>query len=147
MDVYDVAILPDLRYPGGNSASIVAEVQAQAAAGLSTVLVHLPSPHLRHARPFQSRIVALLRDGLADLAHDDGTEIAAKVLLVRQPRIFTAEPARMPRIRAEHTIVVLNQAPGDAQDAERYYVFAEVRERVERLFGPAVVWAPISGQV
>ena len=40
-----------------------------AAAGLRTVLIHVPSPHLKHARPFQSRIVACLRDGLADLAH------------------------------------------------------------------------------
>jgi glycosyltransferase involved in cell wall biosynthesis len=144
---YDVAILSDLRYPGGNSASIVAEVRAQAAAGLSTVLVHVPSPHLKHARPFQSRIVACLRDGLAELAHDDDTEIDAKVLLIRQPRIFTEDLAAVPRIRAGHTIVVLNQPPGDESDDERYYVFAAVKERVERYFGTGVVWAPISGQV
>src|SRR3954470_10060235 len=123
MTAYDVAILSDLRYPGGNSASIVAEVRAQAAAGLSTVLVHLPSPHLRHARPFQSRIVACLREGLADLAHDDGAEIRARVLLIRQPRIFPAEPATVPRIRAGHTIMVLNQPPGDETGDERYYAF------------------------
>lgn len=145
--MYDVAILSDLRYPGGNSASIVAEVRAQAAAGLSTVLVHVPSPHLRHARPFQSRIVACLRDGLADLAHDDGAEVTARVLLIRQPRIFTADLATVPKIRAEHTIVVLNQPPGDESDDQHYYVFAEVRERIERYFGGGVVWAPISSQV
>ncbi|MFC7275130.1 glycosyltransferase [Paractinoplanes rhizophilus] len=147
MPQYDVAILSDLRYPGGNSASIVAEVRAQAAAGLSTVLCHLPSPHLKHARPFQERIVACLREGLADLAHDDGAEITARVLLIRQPRIFTEEPAAVPRIRAGHTIVVLNQPPGDERHAQCYYVFDEVRERVERLFGGAAVWAPISTQV
>ncbi|WP_312034086.1 glycosyltransferase [Actinoplanes sp. TBRC 11911] len=145
--MYDVAILSDLRYPGGNSASIVAEVRSQAAAGLSTVLIHVPSPHLRHARPFQSRIVACLRDGLADLAHDDGTEIEARVLLIRQPRIFTEDLATVPKIRAGHTIVVLNQPPGDESDDQRYYVFGEVRERVERYFGTAAVWAPISSQV
>jgi glycosyltransferase involved in cell wall biosynthesis len=144
---YDVAILSDLRYPGGNSASIVAEVRAQAAAGLSTVLLHVASPHLRHARPFQSRIVACLREGLADLAHDDGAEVRAKVLLIRQPRIFTADLAAVPVIRAEHTIVVLNQAPGDESDDQRYYAFAPVRRRVERYFGTGVVWAPISGPV
>ncbi|WP_433369191.1 glycosyltransferase [Actinoplanes sp. CA-142083] len=147
MPQYDVAILSDLRYPGGNSASIVAEVRAQAAAGLSTVLCHLPSPHLKHARPFQERIVACLREGLADLAHDDGAEISARVLLIRQPRIFTEEPAAVPRIRAGHTIVVLNQPPGDERHAQCYYVFDEVRERVERLFGGDAVWAPISTQV
>ncbi|MFF5080894.1 glycosyltransferase [Actinoplanes sp. NPDC000266] len=136
--MYDVAILSDLRCPGGNSASIVAEVRSQAAAGLRTVLIHVPSPHPRHDRPFQSRVVACLRDGLADLAHDDGAEIEAKVLLIRQPRIFTRDLAAPPRIRAGHAIVVINQAPGD---------FDEVRERVERYFGKDVVWAPISARV
>ncbi|MET3429238.1 glycosyltransferase involved in cell wall biosynthesis [Actinoplanes tereljensis] len=136
-----------MRYPGGNSASIVAEVRAQAAAGLSTVLIHVPSPHLRHARPFQSRIVECLRDGLADLAHDDGTEVAARVLLIRQPRIFTDEPAVVPKVKAGHTIVVLNQPPGDESHDQRYYVFDEVRARVTRLFGDGIVWAPISPQV
>src|SRR5512142_1866716 len=98
MTSYDVAILSDLRYPGGNSASIVAEVRAQAAAGLTTVLIHVPSPHLRHARPFHAGIVACLRDGLADLADDD-QEIVAAVLLIRQPRIFTEDLARVPPIR------------------------------------------------
>ncbi|MFG1988796.1 glycosyltransferase [Actinoplanes sp. NPDC048988] len=134
--MYDVAILSDLRCPGGNSASIVAEVRAQAAAGLRTVLIHVPSPDLRHGRPFQSRIVACLRDGLADLAHDDGTEIEARVLLIRQPGIFTRDLAAPPRIRAGHTIVVLDRAPED-----------EAGERVERYFGKDVVWAPISARV
>jgi hypothetical protein len=53
----------------------------------------------------------------------------------------------VPRIRAGHTIVVLNQPPRDARHAQSYYVFDAVRERVERLFGGAAVWAPISPQV
>jgi glycosyltransferase involved in cell wall biosynthesis len=147
MTSYDVAILSDLRYPGGNSASIVAEVRAQAAAGLRTVLIHVPSPHLRHARPFQAEVVRCLRDGLADLAHDDGTEVTAEVLLIRQPRIFTQDLTRVPAVRAGHTIVVLNQPPGDETDDQRYYVFDEVKQRVEGYFGPDAVWAPISSQV
>ncbi|MGK5678757.1 glycosyltransferase [Actinoplanes sp. URMC 104] len=134
--MYDVAILSDLRHPGGNAASIVAEVRAQAAAGLTTVLIHVPSPHLRHARPFHPRIVACLRDGLAELAHEDDAGIAAKVLLIRQPRTFAEEPATVPAVRADHTIVVLDHP-----------VPAEVHERVGRLFGPGVVWAPTSAEV
>jgi glycosyltransferase involved in cell wall biosynthesis len=146
VDVYDVAILSDLRYPGGNSASIVAEVRAQAAAGLSTVLVHVPSPHLKRARPFQAQVVECLRDGLADLAAED-TPVAAGLLVIRQPRLFTEEPAVVPEVRAARTVLVLNQSPGDAEDPERYYRFAEVSERVERLFGTDVEWAPISPAV
>ncbi|MCA2215142.1 glycosyltransferase [Jidongwangia harbinensis] len=144
--VYDVAILSDLRYPGGNSASIVAEVQAQAAAGVSTVLIHVPSPHLRHARPFHPRIVACLRDGLADLAHD-GDPVDARLLVIRQPRIFTHDLAVPPVVRADRTVLVVNQPPGDAADDQCYYAVAEVRERITRYFGPDVAWAPISPPV
>ncbi|MBU2662147.1 hypothetical protein KOI35_01370 [Actinoplanes bogorensis] len=102
--MYDVAILSDLRYPGSHSASIAAEVRAQAAAGLTTVLIHRPAPGLRHTRPFASRIVACLRDGLADLAHD-GDVVEAKVLLIRR----FGDPAALPAVSAAHTIVVVDE--------------------------------------
>lgn len=132
--MYDVAILSDLRHTGGSAASLVAEVEAQATAGLTTVLIHAPEPDRRPARPFDQRIVACLRDGRAELAHDDDTDLAARVLLIRRPQAV----AEAPPVRAAHTIAVLDEAPAD---------FAEVRARVERHFGPDVVWAPADAEV
>jgi UDP:flavonoid glycosyltransferase YjiC (YdhE family)/glycosyltransferase involved in cell wall biosynthesis len=144
--VHDVAILSDFRYPGGTSASIAAEVHAQAEAALSTVLVHVPSPHQPGELPFSPRIADLLRDGVAQLARED-EPVQAKLLLIRQPRIFTADLAAPPRVHAARTVMVINQPPGDAGDPFRYYDFGAVRERVHRYFGPDVRWAPISPQV
>ncbi|WP_430783944.1 glycosyltransferase [Actinoplanes sp. G11-F43] len=144
--VYDVAILSDFRYPGGTSASIAAEVRAQARAGLTTVLVHVRSPHLKAKRPFHPLIVALIRDGSAVLA-SEGEEVTARLLVVRQPRIFTEDPAVLPRVRSGRAVMVLNQAPGDAGDPARYYRYAEVRDRVAELFGAGIEWAPISPRV
>jgi UDP:flavonoid glycosyltransferase YjiC (YdhE family) len=144
--VYDVAILCDFRYPGGTSASIAAEVHAQAEAGLSTVLVHVPSPHQVKDRPFSPRIVECLRDGLAELA-PAGAPVAARLLVIRQPRIFTEELTSVPRIDASRTIMVINQAPGDAENPALYYDFADVSARVHGYFGSAIDWAPISPQV
>ena len=144
--VHDVAILSDFRYPGGTSASIAAEVHAQAEAALSTVLVHVPSPHQPQALPFSPRISDLLRDGVAELARDD-RPVSARLLLIRQPRIFTEDLATMPRVRADRTVMVLNQPPGDAENPLRYYDFGAVRDRVHRYFGDGVEWAPISSQV
>ncbi|GAA4592011.1 glycosyltransferase involved in cell wall biosynthesis [Actinoplanes octamycinicus] len=144
--VHDVAILSDFRYPGGNSAAIAAEVRAQAEAGLRTILVHVPSPHNRDGLPFSPRIAELLRDGLAELATPDAA-VNARLLVIRQPRIFTADLAVVPRVHAEHTVMVLNQAPGDSADPTRYYDFAQVRDRVELYFGPSVEWTPISPQI
>ena len=144
--VYDVAILCDFRYPGGTSASIAAEVHAQAEAGLSTVLVHVPSPHQIKDRPFSPRIVECLRDGLADLA-PAGLPVAARLLVIRQPRIFTRDLTVVPRISALRTVMVINQAPGDAENPSLYYDFADVTTRVHRYFGEAIEWAPISPQI
>ena len=144
--VHDVAILSDFRYPGGTSASIAAEVYAQAEAALSTVLVHVPSPHQPNALPFSPRISDLLRDGVAELARAD-EEVAARLLVIRQPRIFTEDLPTPPRVTAERTLMVINQPPGDAENPFRYYDFAAVRDRVHGYFGPEVVWAPISSQV
>jgi glycosyltransferase involved in cell wall biosynthesis len=144
--VHDVAILSDFRYPGGTSASIAAEVYAQAEAALSTVLVHVPSPHQPRELPFSPRISDLLRDGVAVLARDD-EPVSARLLLIRQPRIFTEDLGVLPRVRADRTVMVINQPPGDAENPYRYYDFAAVRERVHRYFGDGVEWAPISSQV
>ncbi|WP_433297020.1 glycosyl transferase [Actinoplanes sp. CA-030573] len=141
-----MAILSDFRYPGGTSASIAAEVHAQAEAALSTVLVHVPSPHQPKTLPFSPRISELLRDEVAVLARED-EPVRCKLLLVRQPRIFTEDLAAPPRIHAERTVMVINQPPGDAGNPYRYYDFAAVRDRVHRYFGPRVEWAPISSQV
>jgi glycosyltransferase involved in cell wall biosynthesis len=146
MASFDVAILSDLRYPGGTSASTVAEVRAQAAAGVSTVLVHVPSPHLKRPRPFQASIAECLRERLAELAHD-GVPVSARLLVIRQPRIFTEDLPAVPPVRADRTVLVVNQPPGDEHEPERYYRFADVRARVERYFGPDVAWAPISPPV
>jgi glycosyltransferase involved in cell wall biosynthesis len=144
--VHDVAILSDFRYPGGTSASIAAEVYAQAEAALSTVLVHVPSPHQPNTLPFSPRISDLLRDGVAELARPD-QEVTARLLLVRQPRIFTENLPEPPRVTAERTVMVINQPPGDAESPFRYYDFAAVQDRVHHYFGPDVEWAPISSQV
>ena len=132
--MYDVAILSDLRHTGRSAAGLVAEVEAQAAAGLTTVLIHVPEPGRAHTRPFDRRIVACLRDGRADLAHDDDTGLAARVLLIRRPEAV----AEAPPVRSAHTIAVLDEPPAG---------FTEVRERIERQFGPDVVWAPADAEV
>jgi Glycosyltransferase family 28 C-terminal domain len=146
LGVYDVAILSDLRCPGRTSANIAAEVRAQAAAGMSTVLIHVASPHLKRPRSFQADIAECLREGLADLA-DDGAPLPARLLVVRQPRIFTQDLTTVPPVHADRTVMVVNQPPGDAGEPERHYRFADVRSRVERYFGPDTEWAPISAPV
>jgi hypothetical protein len=64
-DVYDVAILSDLRDPGATSSVVATEARALAAGGSSIVLVPAASAH---DLPFHADVTAVLRDGIADLA-------------------------------------------------------------------------------
>lgn len=139
---YDVAILSDFRYPGGTSASVAEEIRAQARAGLSTVLVHVRSPLLKSSRTFNPRIVDCLRDHDAELALP-GDSISARVLIIRQPRIFTADLEPVPQVQADEVVMVINQGPRDVAGARDYYDMNEVRRRVERYFGDRVRWVTI----
>lgn len=142
MPSHDVAILTDFRYPGGTSASVAEEVYAQAAAGLSTVLVQVPSPFLKAERGFNPRILDCLRDGRADLAVR-GDAVSARVLVIRQPRVFAADLKNVPSVQADRVVMVVNQGPQDLAGGPVYYDLNEVRQRVEGYFGPAVAWTTI----
>ena len=83
---------------------------------------------------------------LADLAHD-GVPVIARLLVIRQPRIFTEDLPAVPPVRADRTVLVLNQPPGDETEPERYYAVRGRPRAVDRYFGPDVAWAPISTPV
>src|SRR3954447_7114153 len=140
---YDVAIVTDLRYPGGNSSSIVEEVKAQAAAGYSTVLVHLPAGHMKRRRSFNHKVIHCISTGMADLA-PHGRSLKVRALVVRQPRIFADELLERPRIESDARVMVVNHPPFDGRFPldNPYYRPAEVRERSEDLFGE-LLWSPI----
>ena len=144
---YDVVLLSDLRYPGGNSASLAEEVKAQAAAGYTTALMHVPAPHALSLRCFNRKLAHCLHAGLADLVPDDA-RVRARALVIRQPRVFDGEPAVSPRIDAQATVLVANQPPHDGlrPSARPYYDVRTVRDRAAALFGQ-VRWAPIARPV
>jgi UDP:flavonoid glycosyltransferase YjiC (YdhE family) len=139
---YDIVMLSDFRYSGGTSASVAEEIQAQARAGYSTGLLHLPGSHLRAAKPFNGRLLDCLRSGLAELAPVD-EPIDARLLIIRQPRVFSTPPVRPIDVRADKVLFVMNQGPCDASGEEAYYDLGGVAAQVHALFGDGVVWVPI----
>ena len=144
---YDVAIVTDLRYPGGNSSSIVEEVKAQAVAGYSTALVHMPAGHMKRRRSFNHKVIHTISTGMATLVPAT-RRLKVRALIVRQPRIFADQVTVTTRIDADARVLVINHPPFDGRNPlERpYYRTAEVRERSEAMFGE-LVWAPIGPAV
>jgi len=139
---FDVLMATDCRFPGGSTASVVEEIEAQHRAGFRTGLVHLPSPVQRSRRPFAQRIVDVLRAGRAELVlpHE---RVRAKALLVRHPTLFTAVPEDLPDLDVDATVMIANQVPVDDRATEPYYDVEAVHRTTRRALGHEPVWAPI----
>lgn len=139
---FDVIMATDCRFPGGSTASVVEEIEAQHRAGFRTGLIHLPSPVQRSRRPFAQRIVDVLREGKAQLVLPH-QRVRATTLLVRHPTLFTTVPADLPDIDVDATVMIANQVPVDDRATEPYYDVETVHRNTERALGHAPVWAPI----
>jgi hypothetical protein len=143
---YDIAVLSDFRYPGGTSVSLAEEIKAQAAGGYTTALVPTRSPHLTRKRRFHSQIISCVQAGMGEMVAPD-QELRVRALVVRHPAIFTMDPAPAPRVDADVIVMVVNQTPAgnSLPGAGAYYEvgLAEIRDRVNELFGGEAIWAPI----
>lgn len=141
----DVLMATDLRFPGGTTASISEEVQAQARAGYRTGLLHIPSPIQRPGVAFAPRVRALVESGAADLVLEG--PVHAKLLIVRHPSVLTKLPSWLPKVSADQVLVVANQVPVDPRAHAPYYdVLAN--QRLARTFSSDEPrWAPIGPAV
>jgi len=134
---YDIVIISDLRFHGGNSASIAESVKAQAAAGYTTALIHHPSAALKRDRAFNGKIVRCVREGLADLV-PAGQPLNTRLLMIRSPRVFAPGSALPPGIKADVSVLVVNYSPFNTDRSKNYYDIAALQEIV----GRDCLWAP-----
>ena len=111
---------------------LAAEVAAQAAAALTTLLVHVPSPRHPAGTPFSAPVAELLRESRATLARDD-EPVHAGLLLIRFPHLFGADPVKPAHVTADRTVVVIDRPADPAA--------------VHRRFGPDAVLAPTCPEV
>lgn len=145
---FDVTIVTDARLPGGTSASTAEEIHAQAHAGYTTALVHVDSPLVRRAGGFAPRLAATIEAGSATLVLGD-EPVHTDLLLLRHPTVAASiDPALLPPIVADTTLIIANQAPTTAGTADAtgpgvHYDPRDVDRRVRRWLGTGVRWAPI----
>jgi hypothetical protein len=140
----DLVIVGDLRFPGGTSTSIAAEVAALAAAGYRIALVPMASPILSTRRMFHPEIAALVRDGAATVVRP-GERVQTGLCCLHHPAVFEAYPAVAPRIHADETLLIVHHPPVDGTGAAQYSV-EKVCGITGELFG-AVTWAPVGPAV
>ena len=137
----DVAILADLRFPGGTSAAIAAEIDAQAAAGYRTALIALKAPILKFPHPIHPLLRAHLDAGRAELLDPDAA-VEAGLALVHHPQVLTHLPRGRLRLQAEHHLLVVHHPPFDA-DGQPFYDWRRIDHHAAALFGRPIPWAPV----
>ena len=137
----DVAILGDLRFPGGTSAAIAAEIDAQFSAGYRTALIALKAPVLRFPHPIHPLLRAHLDAGRADLV-DAEAVVEAGLALVHHPQVLTHLPRGRLRLQAEQHLLVAHHPPFDA-DGQPFYDWQRIDHHAAALFGRPITWAPV----
>ncbi|NEE04090.1 glycosyltransferase family 4 protein [Phytoactinopolyspora halotolerans] len=143
---FDVLMATDGRFPGGTTASVVEEIEAQYRAGYRTGLLHLPSPVLGRPRRFAPKLQRILEEGKAELVL--GVDrVEAGLLLARHPTVFIDLPHDLPRLEVEHVVLAVNQVAADERGVLPYYDVAHVHRQIERLVGQEATWAPIGPRV
>ncbi|MEE2958187.1 MAG: glycosyltransferase [Actinomycetota bacterium] len=138
----DVLYVTDLRFPGGSSASLVAEVEAATGVGYRVGALQCASTSLRADRVIHPGIEALVSEGRLDLVRP-GEPVDCSLVVVKHPTVLV-EPVggRLP-VKCERVVVFSGQVPVDA-DGTRYYTPSEVHANVVEAFGMDPVWHPVS---
>lgn len=142
--MFDLIILTDPRFQGGTTASVMTDLAAFSAAGLSVGVYLVRSQGF--FRPEDRPHPGL--EQIADLEGvtlcQDGSELAAAVALFHHPMIFHHPVLNPAPVRAERSFIVTHAPLFDGHGAMSFDPF-RVASHLRTQFGVRPVWAPISG--
>jgi glycosyltransferase involved in cell wall biosynthesis len=139
-----VVIASEFRMKGGSTRSSIEELRTQLDAGISSAVI----PMYRYDLNPSLSEVEMLFDHLPAasipvLAY--GEEVSCDLLIIRYPPVLQCRHAYMPRVRARHVVVVVNQPPWSdytARGVVRYHLpTADAHARAWLHTTP--VWHPI----
>lgn len=140
----DVLLASDLRLPGGTTASMAEEIRAQAAAGYTTGLLHVPSGLANTGLGIEPRLRRVIDEGLARLVVP-GEAVHARLLVLRNATVFAEAPSGLP-VTADRVHMIANHVAVDAAGV-RHYVPAQTDRAVTQWVGRTPLWYPIGPAV
>lgn len=141
----DLCLAGDWRRMGGPQQSMLQEMDAALAAGLSVGVMHMEALRFmthRDSPVVRDLIDRLRRGSVRWILPDDDVDIG--VLIVRYPPILQYPPTLPSHVRARQVLVMANQAPLERDGRDERYVVSDVSSRAEELFGVPAVWVPQS---
>lgn len=138
----DILFVADVRFEGGASTALAAEVDAAAAAGFRCGLLMVKGALLGLTMPVHPLIRAAIDRG--DLLPVDPEEpVAAPLSIVHHPTIFRNPPVRRPAVQSDRVVLVLHHPRLD-QLGDEQYDLAEIVRNCRLAFGVDVLLAPVS---
>lgn len=147
-DRFDVAMMTDFRLYGGSVLSVVEEIKAQHAAGLTTAIhqINCVSENITGRRSLNPEVNRLLQTGACTLVGPDWS-FAADVCLMRFPPIFDFAPAPVPQVATRHRLMAVNTAPIEPTGEGRMYHVDNVIANMTATFGEPGIWYPIGPRI
>lgn len=145
----DLVVMSNLSLPGGTTASIAQEIQAQRSSNLLTALIHHPVFDWGVSRSINPKLLALCDGRAVQLASVEQT-ISADLLVIRLPKVVEHLIDRLPSLEVKHIAVVINQTPWRRYDdsaPEPVYSLRRCAESLGERFGLPVTWHPIGPTV
>ena len=149
MSAHDIVVVADLRFTGGTSAALAADVRAFAALGMTVGILPVRSAFLDAEDAVESPAISALFDLPAvEMAHGP---VRCDLAFLHNPLIFAEPFEGATPITARRTVVVAHHPPFRGDGSLEYNpVLVSARVRMAFGAGPlgtGAVWAPVSGVI
>lgn len=138
----DVLFIADVRFEGGASTALAAEIGASARAGLATGLLALKGPLLGQPLPVHPDLRVLVDNGVIQRIDPD-MKVEADLVVMHHPTIMSNRFTRRTDIRAHRLVMVLHHPMVDRLGKLQYDLERIVRN-CHSAFGVTVWLAPVS---
>lgn len=139
----DLVLGGDWRRFGGPQVSMLEEIAAARAAGLTVGVLHLEAVRFMSATddPLCVPVRQLIDAGAVERVFPDD-DIDVGVLMVRYPPVFQFLPVLGATFTPRHLLVMANQAPCEPDGSDQRYVPADCHANAWELFGVEPRWVP-----
>lgn len=143
---YDAIVVADVRFSGGSTAALAADVTAMAALGMKVGLIFVRSSYLDDERDPENPKALALSDieGVTRLSTDVPAE--AELVFLHHPLVFFRGIEERLQLTADRAVIVTHHAPFRADGSMEWDPIATCR-RARQLTGLSTWYAPISGAV
>ena len=142
---FDLVYVTDLRFSGGNTSLVTAEIKAAVDLRLRVAVAQLDSPTLRSRRPWDTKVQEMLRElALPIISLDDAASTA--ILVLRHPTIMQYADRLNSNIEAQTVYLVANNPPMGLGGVESVFDLKACEDNAYRAFGVRPVIAPESRQ-